>query len=223
MNHSYPMQLDINNKDVAVWLVKLPPFLCRELSDMDSDTDIGYINVVATKEGRVCSISLSINGIDVQYTIRFNDTYQHAYVLNGDRIDGRITKEVFVTPVFDQHYLAYKRGIAHVRSSTRIVESMRRAERYGRISELESMARKRKRELQMRKRERLERGEAMDMVFKAFEKHEAWTAKDLADFSGQPIAYIQEILNEIGVLNKKDYRCSYVLKPEYKDTSDSAD
>ena len=54
------------------------------------------------------------------------------------------------------------------------------------------------------------------MVFKAFEKYSSWTVKDLADFCGQPVAFIQEIVSDICVLNKKDLKNMYELRPEYR-------
>ncbi|KAI5173208.1 transcription initiation factor TFIIF subunit beta [Pancytospora epiphaga] len=79
------------------------------------------------------------------------------------------------------------------------------------------MARNRKIMLQEKKRERLDSQDVYDMIFNAYEKRPLWTVKDLADFTGQPTAYIQELIADICVLNKKDHRHAYELKPEYKD------
>lgn len=89
-------------------------------------------------------------------------------------------------------------------------------DKIGNVKELESLARKRKKMLQDRKRERLDKNEVMDIIFRAFETNESWTAKELGDFSGQPLAYINELLPEICTMNKKDQRNMWQLKDEYK-------
>ncbi|ORD92990.1 T2FB [Enterospora canceri] len=95
-------------------------------------------------------------------------------------------------------------------------EQLKRGEKYTGLKEMEAHARKKKRQLQEKKRERLDKSDAIDVLFKAFEKHGAWTVKDLADFTGQPVAYIQEIIGEIAVLDKKDYKNTYILKKQFK-------
>lgn len=223
------MLLDTKTKEVSVWLAKLPPFLSKKLLSFNSDTEIGYLNIsTATSDAPAqVSIGITLSDVPLNFTIRFNEISQPMYVLKGnDRIEGKVVKEVFVNPVFDNAYLEFKKMeevSAAAQPSTQIIDYMkegRKTDRFGTVSELESLARRRKKQLQSQKRERLERNEVMDMVFKAFEKFDSWTAKDLADFSGQPVAYIQEILGEIAVLNKKDHRNSYSLKPEYKEASD---
>lgn len=138
-------------------------------------------------------------------------------------VEGLINKECFVRPVINAEYLQFKRKQKNQQESTeekvKVIDyfsEVKRSAKYSALKEMDLLARKRKLMLQGKKRERLEKSDVMEIVFNAFEKHSFWTVKDLADFSGQPIAYIQEIVNEICVMNKKDHKNTYELKPEYK-------
>lgn len=138
-------------------------------------------------------------------------------------IQGVINKECFIRPVINEKYLEYKKAMQSLaeqnESTVKMIDyfaEVRKGEKYGSLKEMDILARKRKKQLQDKKRERLDKQDVIDIIFNAFEKHEFWTVRDLADFSGQPVAYIQELVSEICVLNKKDHRNTYELKPEYK-------
>ena len=66
-----------------------------------------------------------------------------------------------------------------------------------------------------KRRERLDKPDAINLIFKAFEKNESWSIKDLSDYTGQPMAFVQEIVSEVCELNKEDHRSLYYLKNEY--------
>ncbi|XP_070538433.1 general transcription factor IIF subunit 2-like [Ptychodera flava] len=67
------------------------------------------------------------------------------------------------------------------------------------------------------KRSRGEKDQVMDMLFKAFERHQYYNIRDLQILTQQPITYLKEILKEIGVYNMKaPHKNMWELKPEYR-------
>ncbi|KAK3094580.1 hypothetical protein FSP39_003634 [Pinctada imbricata] len=71
------------------------------------------------------------------------------------------------------------------------------------------------------KRQRAEKEQVMDLLFKAFEKHQYYNVKDLVNITKQPITYLKEILKEICVYNMKaPHRNMWELKPEYRHYKD---
>lgn len=240
------MSLDIKTKDVSVWLVKFPPFLVRLFSEMEKDGEIGTIEIVKpnSNDNSTAQLKLQINGCNVDFNVQWSEMKQIMYVLKGDvledgqntdeyhqsnkkqekpvdplRLEGKISKEVVISPEFNEKYFAYKNNEAQKeRREVSIIDHANkvRQERYTTVGEVDANARRRKKMLQQNKRERLDRSEVMDIIFRAFEIQKQWTVRDLADYSGQPNAYITEILQEIGELDKGDYRGTWTLKEEYQ-------
>lgn len=226
------MEIETDKSGISVWLVKLPSFLAEKIAELTSEQTIGEILISPSAKDTPATIQFQLSqelvcqGLPVDYSLSFTDKADKLYVLKDDgdrlRVEGYVNKEIFISPVLNEKYFAYMANRAQVKrppSTTKVINYLRegrQSEKFGSVSELEYLARKRKKILQAKKRERLEKSEVIDILFKAFEKYPAWTARDLADFSGQPVAFIQEILPEICVLNKKDYKNLYELKPEYK-------
>ncbi|KAL0265991.1 UNVERIFIED_CONTAM: hypothetical protein PYX00_011708 [Menopon gallinae] len=203
------MEIETDKSSISVWLVKLPSFLAEKIAEITGEQTIGEILISPSAKDAPATIQFQLSqelisqGLPVDYSLSFTDKTDKLYVLKDDgdrhRVEGALVKR----PPSTIKVINYLR-------------EGRQSEKFGSVSELEYLARKRKKILQAKKRERLEKNEVIDILFKAFEKYPAWTARDLADFSGQPVAFIQEILPEICVLNKKDYKNLYELKPEYK-------
>ncbi|KRH94423.1 Transcription initiation factor IIF subunit beta [Pseudoloma neurophilia] len=227
------MQLDLKTKDVSVWLVKFPPFLSKILENCKDEAEIGTIEIIKPDENSATAqLKIEINTVDVDFTVQWNEMKQIMYVLKGSvsesetesskkdlRLEGRVSKEVFIAPQFNDKYIKFKQNIEPQKKAVvKVIDQSTkiRPERHTTISEMEAIARRRKKMLQQNKRERLERTEVMDIIFGAFEVQEQWTIRDLAEYSGQPVAYISEILQEIGELNKGDFRGSWSLKDEYR-------
>lgn len=235
------MQLDTKTKDVSVWLVKFPPFLVKLFEKFEEDSEIGTIEILKpdpNSKNSTAQLRIHINVCDVDFVVQWNEMKQAMYVLKGDideieskkieqkdlKLEGRVSKEVFISPEFNDKYFKFKSALKqNERSKVSIIDyaTKIRPERYTTISEMDAIARRRKKQLQQNKRERLERTEVMDIVFRAFEIQDQWTVKDLADYSGQPNAYITEILQEIGELDKGDFRGSWSLKEEYRNRKES--
>jgi len=71
------------------------------------------------------------------------------------------------------------------------------------------------------KKSREDKDKVQDMLFRAFEKHQYYTLKDLEKITRQPIPYLKEILREICIYNAKNpHKNMYELKPEYRHYKD---
>lgn len=226
------MKVDTDKSKISVWLVKLPLFLADKVLELSGEHVIGELIIAPiTKDSPPeiqfkISTDLTSQDLPTEYRLDFTDKEDWLYIFKeeneGFKIEGYINKEIFINPVLSEEYFTFVKSRAKInkfQSTTKVLNYLRegrQSEKFGSVSELEYLARKRKKILQSKKRERLDKNEVIDILFRAFEKHPAWTARDLADFSGQPVAFIQEILPEICVLNKRDYKNMYELKPEYK-------
>lgn len=216
---SYPMFVDTRKKDVSIWLVKFPSFLSERIRNSD-EIDIGELEITPGDNNTPPTTRFCIRNmpdLPQQYELTFTNIASPLYVLDGSKVEGRVTRECRVQPVLNAEYFAFQRArsAALNRARTTQVIDFRDKVRTS-ASEIDSLARKRRRNIVENKRERLERSEAIDLIFKAFEKNKMWTVRDLSDFTGQPVAYVQELVDEVCVLNKTDYRNLYELKPEFK-------
>ncbi|ADM11072.1 transcription initiation factor TFIIF subunit beta [Encephalitozoon intestinalis ATCC 50506] len=227
------MELNTNNKNTKIWLAKVPLFLAERILSLGGETTIGELDITkaTSTEPAVLSLKLSKefceggfpSSFEVKVKPRDNSMYViRAYENNAD-VEGVINNECYITPEINGEYLRYKKEAGFKsdakKSDVQVIDYLKegkRGEKFGSLRELEYLARKRKKMLMDKKRERLGKNEVIDMVFKAFEKYPSWTVKDLADFCGQPVAFIQEIVSDICVLNKKDLKNAYELRPEYR-------
>ncbi|ELA40949.1 uncharacterized protein VICG_02038 [Vittaforma corneae ATCC 50505] len=234
------MRLNSEKKKLSVWLTKVPKYLGEQILKLRKGSVVGTLSVGRSSPAETPALQIKLSnalldtGIPTEHIIEIKDKGKCMYLashcrdnaeLNEETMDveGIINKECFIRPVLNSEYLQYKRRMKNAEESTeekvKVIDyfaEVKRSAKYSTLKEMDILARKRKQMLQDKKRERLEKTDVMEIVFNAFEKHKRWTVRDLADFSGQPVAYIQEIVNEICVLNKKDHKNTYELKPEYK-------
>ncbi|KAI5149762.1 transcription initiation factor TFIIF subunit beta [Enteropsectra breve] len=226
-----PMKVNTNKLPVSVWIAKVPKYLGENIMEQQNGTKLGQLNITKSADGGN-DIGLSLSdailraGIPKEHTIEIKDRENDMYLMSmhGGAVnaDGCIDKECSIKPVLNAEYFAYKRQLKeneagkHPAMVIDYFTEIRKGEKYGNLRELELQSRKRKSMLQNKRRERLESKDVFDMIFNAYEQRESWTVKDLSDFTGQPQAYILELLGEICVLNKKDHKNTYELKPEYK-------
>lgn len=229
------MNLDTSNKRLTVWIGKFPKYISDIILNSKSKLNIGHLSIdkndkLATVDIKIdLSEQLKMHDIPTEHTIEIKDKDLKMYVIKNDLnklyVEGFINKECFIKPIINSKYLEYKKlqmKNKNEENSVKIMDyfsEIRKGEKYGSLRELEILAKKRKTMLQEKKRERLDSQDVLEMIFNAFEQHDLWTVKDLADFTGQPVAYIQKLINEICVLNKKDHKSSYELKPEYKQSN----
>ncbi|GAA31513.2 transcription initiation factor TFIIF subunit beta [Clonorchis sinensis] len=81
------------------------------------------------------------------------------------------------------------------------------------ISNIEYEARKRAEGKNLRR----EKDDVMQDLFKAFERHQYYTIRDLILLTKQPVTYLTEILKEIAIFNPRaPHKNMWELKPEYR-------
>ena len=209
----------INKK---MFLVKMPRYLGDQIKSYKNNSVIGFIKSTDDKYEITFEKQIKPRNYVVSYK-----NEQNKVVANLENDENCLVNQLDhflnISPVMDSHYFAFKkelknnREIVHKTQTLNHFEELRRGEKYANLKEMEAFAKKKKEQLIGKKRERLDKGDVIDILFKAFEKYSNWTVKDLSDFSGQPVAYIQEIINDIAVLDKKDHRNTYILKEEFKD------
>ncbi|RVD91563.1 transcription initiation factor TFIIF subunit beta [Tubulinosema ratisbonensis] len=217
------MILNLSNSDKTFWLVKFPPFLADKINSSTNEFHIGDITITSTGETIfTLSQSLASKGFPTEYTINTVTKSEKIYLLNDDVLEGYSLKEIFINPVQDEDYfnfIANRSKTIYKEPEIKIINYKNEGKTtkgFGSLSDVEFIARNRKKLLQAKKRERLDKTEVIDMIFRAFEKHKQWSVRDLADFTGQPLAYIQELLPDICNVNKKDHKGLYELKPEFR-------
>lgn len=230
------MHLKTEKKNLSVWLARVPKYLGEKIMGLRRGSLIGTLGISRPTAGNSVTLQVklanTLTGIPLEHIIEMRERDNFMYLVNHDtssenptsmEVEGVVNKECFIRPVINAEYLEFKRKMKNreevAEEKTKVVDyfsEVKRSAKYSTLKEMDLLARKRKQMLQGRKRERLEKGDIMEIVFNAFEKHERWTVRDLADFSGQPVAYIQEIVNEVCMLNKQDHKNTYELKPEYK-------
>lgn len=226
------MHLNSEKKKVTVWLAKMPKYLGERIMSLNSGATIGSLQINQTPQGSTCTLQISDSilnsGIPKEHTIEIKDRNTSMYLISSDQkkmnIEGVVNKECFVNPVVNSEFLRFKRSLKAKEDEEKVkmidyFAEVKRNAKYSSLREMEILAKKRKQMLQEKKRERLEREDVLEIMFNAFEKHDLWTVRDLADFSGQPVAYIQELVNEVCNLNKKDHKNTYELKAEFKDSN----
>ncbi|CAL8077821.1 unnamed protein product [Calicophoron daubneyi] len=81
------------------------------------------------------------------------------------------------------------------------------------VSNIEYEARKRAEGKNLRR----EKDDVMQDLFKAFERHQYYTIRDLVLLTKQPVSYLTEILKEIAIFNPRaPHKNMWELKPEYR-------
>ena len=218
------MEINVENRKKKISICKLPKYLSDYIKQQQNK-DFGEVTISNTG-----TITLNLNPnnkslIPTEYNIKkINKPLSNMCVLTSTSstsdLDGIIDSEFVITPIINKNYMQFKKQQSNkILHNTEVIDCMNeglRIEKIGNLREMEYLARKRKQMLISKKRERLDKKDVLDIVFNAFEKYNSWTVKDLADFTGQPLAFIQEIVNEICDVDKKEHKNSYTLKDEYK-------
>ena len=220
-------QIDLSASNISVWIAKFPRDLADEILKISDERPLGTLTLTPATEDKAATFSIDLSSaasIPLDFAIDFKEFKSNSYILsncNGEpKITGKIVKECAVRAIINDKYFNYRKLRASDDKLRLIkeVDSRKevRVDSYTTITELENQSRKRKKMLRDRRRERLGREDALNLIFKAYEKHEVWSPKDLADFTGQPVAFIQELIEDVGELRKEDHKGTYRLRDEYK-------
>lgn len=236
--------IDVASANRRVWLVKVPDFFARRLEDIEGrceegvDVYVGSVRTVQSTSGGGTDSKLMIH-LDEQgpmadlpsdYHLQsFKPTQQmHLLVQSAQTeealgIQGKVEQECHMIPVLeDERYRTLLRARTEAanrpKRTIQLVDEHHRAGMVEHVSEHSLLAgqAKRRTEPEMR-RERLPRGEVINMLFKAFERYERMSLGDLLTHTQQPAAYLKEILAEIAIYNKRGPNKNlYELLSEYQ-------
>ena len=102
---------------------------------------------------------------------------KHKYVLNRKYLD-IVVKECILQPVINKIYIDYKIKYIIEQKKVVVLDSKRIVKNEMTIHQLENLQRQRKKFLKRKKRERLDKQDALSIVFSAFESKPKWTLKN---------------------------------------------
>lgn len=237
-------ELEMKDIGTKVWLVKLPRFLLDKWQKTEGDKDLGFLRL--KDRGRQDEIKLVLPdtaenaNIPKEYDLSVTNTVvKNTFVFQEEQrpskrsrtsLKGTVAHECSVRPIPSESYSQImkqrsakasqpKREIRRLDdSSTSFGGNLLAPGTTGFQSNnvfIESKKTDKRPEL---KATRLPRNEVMDMLFRCFESYDYWTLKGLREATGQPEAWLKEILETMAVLNKKGpYALKWSLKREYRD------
>ncbi|RKP36064.1 transcription initiation factor IIF, beta subunit, partial [Dimargaris cristalligena] len=227
-------ELDMDNLDTKIWLVKIPKFLAEKWTQAsDTSVDLGKVRIYDQDDaaGQRLAILLSDTpqnaDIPKEYTLKItNSRVTNAYVFSENNkthhtaVTGTIHHECAVTPVISDAYRHIMRtrnleAGKPVRSVQRLGDIYRKPILASSMQDHAAANRKKTTYIES-KMTRMPKQDLMNMLFKAFEKYPYWSLKGLVEHTEQPVAFLKEVLNEVAILNRKGgYSANYQLKPEF--------
>eukprot|EP00126_Sphaerothecum_destruens_P005373 Sdes_comp18727_c0_seq3m9064 len=197
-------ELNLNNIDRNLWLVKIPAYLSKEWATCGPNMHLGKVrveNVEGSTEPKV-SINLteSIGKFPKNYSLSFSSTeslkgsssnnvlavFSENPVNSQMAMEGKVVRRCDLTPEFSAEYqkLNRERMIKYDKPvrTTGLVQPIQ--QNYKPVPNKRD-AEKRKKE--MDKRERMEQEALENILFELFEKQESYSLRDLLKLTNQPV------------------------------------
>ena len=201
------------------FLVKVPKYLGDQIKSLKDNSIVGTLSVEDDLQIKLIN---SIFPNEYILNIKPEKEKYAAFFTEDNVIVNECSEFMNITPVMNSEFFAFKKNFNAQKQAQRQIKELdhfaelKKGEKYAKLKEMEAFAKKKKQHLQNKKRDRLDKADVFDLIFKAFEMQTNWTVKDLSNACSQPLAYIQELINEVAVLDKSDHRNTYVLKDQYK-------
>lgn len=237
--------LDLKALDTKVWLVKLPRFLLDHWRRVDTPRDLGVLRVHSDRdklklflpEGQAAELpqeyDLHVVNRSVRNTFVFKEDVQRRSKRSRTSLGGTVAHECNVQPVPSDSYHRIMKQRAEVaarpkreirmlhESPAQVAGNLLAPGTMGAQGPQKPSAvfvsRQRERRPDSRAT-RLPRNEVMDMLFHCFESYDYWTIKGLKEKTGQPEAWLKEVLEPMANFSKRGpYALKWSLKKEYKD------
>lgn len=221
------MQVKTDNSNVSVWNIKFPKIVTEALSKMTEEEDIGAIEINQEEKNGKIEFKITFNpllGLNLDFSVELKEFKSNTFLVrdpkNGPKIDGFIAKECYIKPVINEKYFSYIKNkeksfrpkeIAYIDFE---IDGIQDETDY---KKLEQEHKKRKEMIRNMRTVRYSEEDALNLIFRCFEKKEKWTAKGLSEEMQQPLAYINDLLNEVAI--KCDYdgnNIFYKLNKEFK-------
>lgn len=228
-------------KNQVMWLVKVPKYLSQLWSKASRSAEVGRLKIDKNQRKPRVLFTLheeltNIPGSDGQPS-EVSAPREHQFFLQGVRgqvlavlteddtckcsLEGTVVHRVECrTASSDNNYLRLKKiQIQEACKPTRTTQKLDKVvtTNYRPVADHQHNIAYEKRKKERGRRARADKDEVLAMLFTAFEKHQYYNIKDLVDLTMQPVAYLKDILTEIGFRNVKGpHKSLWELKPEYR-------
>ncbi|XKL61066.1 hypothetical protein PGB90_008123 [Kerria lacca] len=240
-------ELDISNASRGIWLVKVPKYIASKWEKAPSSIEVGKLKInrnanqkvqvsLTLSESMLCMDNdnqesiprnhrLDVTPVTRQILGVFSQT-SNAYkneesISESDKLilEGKIVQRLECRPYADDDYMKLKldsfrkahKPLRLVKQLDKVVQNYKPVSTHKHLKEYEE---KKKAE---GKRSRDDKNAVLDMLFKAFDKHQYYNIKDLVLITKQPVGYLKDILKEVCNHNMKNpHKNMWELKPEYR-------
>ncbi|ORX54466.1 transcription initiation factor IIF, beta subunit [Hesseltinella vesiculosa] len=230
--------LNMDDLNTKIWLVKVPKFLASKWSDMEQDdVNLGSVRIYKdTPEDIPKEYTVKILPEEVKNRYIFTQANNGRMFLHFCRtMRGKVHHDCTATPSQFGTYRNIMRKRAYdaeiPQRSVRILDQDNQPVFVpGASANIPStgfsdfVVSVGKRKTDKEKATRLPRNELMDVLFAAFDRYPYWSFKGILEHTHQPAQYLKEVLSEICVLNKRGpYAGNYQLKSEFKHRESQAE
>ncbi|KAF6038580.1 GTF2F2 [Bugula neritina] len=215
----------------GVWLVKVPKYLAEKMKSASGE--IGKIKTTMGSAGKpevlfCLNENLKSSGDETTPTthrfIMSAGFSQNLTVLTetdngGLALEGKVIQRMECRPHGDQHYMKYKKHQVEESNKPKryVMQIDKPVNTYKPVSNHAHLAEHEAKKKADGKRSRDDAEKVKEVLFKAFERHQYYTLRDLHNLTKQPVAHLKEVLHSICVYNKKaPHKNMYELKPEYR-------
>ncbi|XP_037665768.1 general transcription factor IIF subunit 2-like [Choloepus didactylus] len=235
------MQLDLEGirQNNQMWLVKVPKYLSQQWHKASGRGELGKLRI--TNNQRKTELSFTLNeeltNIDIdgqpgpataprehQFFLQELGGQILTVLTEGaqDKLSlaGTVVQRMECRPAVGENYMRLKR--MQIKESSKPARTVQKLDKvvttnYKPVANHHYNIEYEKKKKEDGKRVRIDKDQVLTVLFSAFEKHQYYNVKDLVDITGQPVEYLKEILNEIGVRNVKGpHKNTWELKAEYQ-------
>lgn len=240
-------ELDVNNSTRGIWLVKVPKYIANKWEKAPGSLEVGKLKItrsttqkvqvsLALSESMLCMDSDSSEPIPRNHTLDVTPvTRQMLGVFSqcsgahkidetlseSDKLvlEGKVVQRLECRPPPDDNYMKLKlESFKKAHQPVRLVKQLDRAvNNYKPVATHKHLKEYEEKKKAEGKRSRDDKNAVLDMLFKAFDKHQYYNIKDLVLITKQPVVYLKEILKEVCNHNMKNpHKNMWELKPEYR-------
>lgn len=237
---SIPLSLEGIQQNQRMWLVKLPKYLSQQWSEASGSGEVGKLQIAKNQGKSEISFILNKELTDIRGTdgqpAPVIAPREHQLVLQGVRgqvltvlterapdqlsLEGTVVHRGECRPALSENYMRLKRK--QIEESSKPARTVQKLEKvvttnYKPVANHQYNTEYEKKKKENGKRVKADKDQVLALLFAAFEKHQYYNIKDLVGITMQPVAYLKEILNEIGVQNVKGpHKNTWELKAEYR-------
>ncbi|XP_065223288.1 general transcription factor IIF subunit 2 [Planococcus citri] len=247
MSQHTDKELDVSNSSRGIWLVKVPKYIASKWEKAPSSIEVGKLKINRNANQKVqVSLNLSESMLcmdnDNQEAIPRNHKLDVTPVnrqtlgvfsqgpsgqrledsmLEPDKLilEGKIAQRLECHPYADSNYMKLKmESFKKAREPVRLLKTLDKVVvAYKPVSNHKHLKEYEEKKKAEGKRSRDDKNAVLDMLFKAFDKHQYYNIKDLVTITKQPVGYLKEILKEVCNHNMKNpHKNMWELKPEYR-------